>query len=105
MLLHQRGDRELFQALSRRNLTSSHLCQAILAQSQANLRDRVLQNVLIFVSLMMLGNFRIDKEMLVGHDNFTIKIFLLFLPALSFFGGHTVARLKDSLEVALVRKC
>ena len=54
---------------------------------------------------MMLGNFRIDEEMLVGHDNFTIKIFLRFLPALSFFSGHTVARLKDSLEVALVRKC
>ena len=43
--------------------------------------------------------------MLVGHDNFAIKIFLRFLPALSFFSGHTVTRLKDSLEVAMVRKC
>ena len=102
LLFHQRGDRELFQALRRRNLSTSHLGQPILVQAQTDFCDLVFQNTFVFVCLLGLHRFRVDVEVFIVDDNSAIEILLLFLLAHLFFESYAVARLEDCFEVALL---
>ena len=104
LFFHQRGYWELFQALRRRNLSTSHLGQAILVQTEASLDDRVLQNALVFVGLLGLNRFRVNIEVFVVYDDPAIEIFLLFLLSHLFFECHAISRLEDRFKVALVRE-
>ncbi len=53
---------------------------------------------------MRLLNSCVDREVLVGDDNFFLKVIYLLLLHLSHLFNHIIARNEDSFEVGWVTK-
>ena len=89
LLFGEDGDWWLLSHLSSHDVPSTQLSQALLAKSETDLLDRLIQHALELVHLV--GTLlSVDTEMLVGHHHLLLKVLDLLLLQLLHLLDHVV---------------